>query len=76
MLETYTRLLRLDPLTPRQRRQARLSAFCGGLGLRGLHEHREAAWVGSWLGTLPRVRAGCPAGWASQAELERAQAWA
>ena len=42
-LETYTRLLRLDPLTPRQRRQARLSAACGlllgfrlklGLGLR------------------------------------------
>ena len=25
--------------------------------LRSLHAHREAAWLGSWLGTLPAVRA-------------------
>ena len=40
-----------------------LSLRCGGMGIRSLHERREAAWVGSWITTLPRVRSSCPEGW-------------
>ena len=58
-------------MTPLQRQQARLSLRRGGLGLRSLHERRSAAWVGSWLTTLPRVRASCPDGWAGKELLTR-----
>ena len=47
------------------------------MGLRSLHERRSAAWVGSCLTTLPRVRASCPAGWAGKDLLTRdGPAWA
>ena len=39
--------------------------------MRSLHQRRSAAWVGSWLTTLPRVRASCPAGWAAKDLLTR-----
>ena len=70
-LATFTKLANLDGLTPLQQKQARLSLRRGGLGLRSLHERRFAAWVGSWLTTLPRVRASCPAGWADKETLTR-----
>ena len=46
-LATFARLAQLDELPPTQTRQARLSVRRGGMGLRSLHERREAAWVGS-----------------------------
>ena len=70
-LATFTKLAGLDELTALQEQQARLSLRRGGMGLRSLHERRAAAWVGSWLTTLPRVRAPCSAGWASQDTLTR-----
>ena len=70
-LGTFAKLAQLDPLTPLQERQARLSVRRGGMGLRSLHQRREAAWVGSWLTTLPRVRDSCPAGWAGKREIAR-----
>jgi len=76
-LATFAKLAGLDDLTPLQEKQARLSQRRGGMGLRSLHERREAAWVGSWLTTLPRVRDSCPAGWAGKAQLTRdGPAWA
>ena len=69
MLASFTRLALLDGLTEEAAEQAQLSLGRGGFGLRSLHKTREAAWVGSWLGTLPRVRESCPDGWASKAEL-------
>jgi len=76
-LATFTKLAGLDALTPLQEKQARLSLRRGGMGLRSLHERRAAAWVGSWLTTLPRVRAACPAGWAGKELLTRnGPAWA
>ena len=59
---TFSKLAHLDALSPTQARQARLSVRRGGLGLRSLHQRRDAAWVGSWLTTLPRVRDSCPEG--------------
>jgi len=70
-LATFTKLASLDNLTTLQQQQARLSLRRGGMGLRSLHERRSAAWVGSWLTTLPRVRASCPAGWAGEDLLTR-----
>ena len=65
VLASFTRLAQLDGLTEQQAEQAQLSLGRGGFGLRSLHKTREAAWVGSWLGSLPRVRESCPDGWAS-----------
>ena len=74
--KAFQRIAQLDELTPAQLKQARLSLRRGGAGLRSLHEHREAAWLGSWLTTLPRVRRSCPEGWAGKEELTReAPAW-
>ena len=76
-LATFAKLAGLDTLTDLQAKQTRLSQRRGGMGLRSLHERREAAWVGSWLTTLPRVRASCPAGWAGKEMLTRnGPAWA
>ena len=77
VLATLAKLGQLDALTANQAEQAQLSLGRGGLGLRSLHATRGATWVGSWLGTLPRVRDSCPAGWASRALLTRddAPAW-
>ena len=76
MLASFTRLAQLDGLTEHQAEQAQLALGRGGFGLRSLYKTREAAWVGSWLGTLPRVRDSCPDGWASKAELTRGNyAW-
>ena len=69
VLASLTRLGQLDGLTEQQAEQAQLSLGRGGFGLRSLYKTREAAWVGSWLGTLPRVRESCPDGWASKAEF-------
>ena len=71
VLASFTRLALLDGLTEEAAEQAQLSLGRGGFGLRSLNKTREAAWVGSWLGTLPRVRESCPDGWASKAELTR-----
>ena len=71
VLASFTRLALLDGLTEEAAEQAQLSLGRGGFGLRSLNKPREAAWVGSWLGTLPRVRESCPDGWANQAELTR-----
>ena len=76
MRKAFQRIAQLDELTPTQLKQARLSLRRGGAGLRSLHDHRDAAWLGSWLTTLPRVRRSCPDGWASKEELTReAPAW-
>ena len=56
VLATLTRLAQLEGLTEQQAEQAQLSLGRGVFGLRSLHKTRGAAWVGSWLGTLPRVR--------------------
>ena len=63
-------------MTEHQAEQAQLALGRGGFGLRSLYKTRVAAWVGSWLGTLPRVRESCPDGWASKAESTRGNyAW-
>ena len=69
VLASFTRLALLDGLTEEAAEQAQLSLGRGGFGLRSLNKTREAAWVGSWLGTLPRVRESCPDGWASKAAV-------
>ena len=76
METTFAPVGQLDALTPQQAAQARLSLRRGGARLRSLHARREAAWLGSWLTTLPRARAFCPEGWASKEELSRDEAWA
>ena len=54
-LAIFTKLANLDDLTPLQQQQARLSLRREGMGLRSLHRRRSAAWIGSWLTTLPRL---------------------
>jgi len=76
-LAGYEKLLTAKLTTLPQQTQAALPARLGGSGVLRFKELRAQAWLGSWLGTLPAVRALAGAGLASCAVLTQGSAsWA
>ena len=76
-LEAYEKLLTAKLTTPAQQTQAALPTRLGGSGMLRFKELRAQAWLGSWLGTLPAVRALAGGGLASCEVLTRGSAgWA
>ena len=75
--ETYEKLLTAKLTTTSQQNQAALPTRLGGNGLLRFKELRAQAWLGSWLGTLPAVRALAGEGLASCAVVSQgAASWA
>ena len=56
-LDSYEKLLTAKLITQPQQTQAALPTRLGGSGLLRFRGLRAQAWLGSWLGTLPAVRA-------------------
>ena len=76
-LEAYEKLLTAKLTTPAQQTQTALPTRLGGCGMLRFRELRAQAWLGSWLGTLPAVRALAGAGLASCEAVTRGPAgWA
>ena len=76
-LSTYEKLLTAKLTSSPQQTQAALPTRLGGSGLLRFKELRAQAWLGSWLGTLPAVRALAGAGLAScEALTQGSQSWA
>ena len=65
----YEKLLTAKLTTLPQQTQAALPTRLGGAGLLRFKDLRAQAWLGSWLGTLPAVRALTSAGLASREVL-------
>ena len=55
LLEAYTKLAELDPLTDAQAGQCQLPLNLGGRGLRSQERVAPAAWAASWAHCLPEV---------------------
>ena len=70
-LAAFEKILTAKLVTPPQQTQAALPTRLGGCGLLRFKELRAQAWLGSWLGTLPAVRALGGAELASCAVLTR-----
>ena len=56
-LAGYQKLLSANLTTPPQQTQAALPTRLGGCGMVRYEELRAQAWLASWLGTFPAVRA-------------------
>ena len=57
VLEAYTKLAHLDPLTAEQATQCRLPLRLGGRGLKSQQQLAPAAMAASWAQCLPEVLA-------------------
>ena len=76
-LASYEKLLTAKLTTPAQQTQTALPTRLGGNGLLRFKELAAQAWLGSWLGTLPAVRALAGPQLASSEEVSQGSAgWA
>ena len=76
-LEANEELLTAKLTTPAQQTQPALPTRLGGCGMLRFRELRAQAWLGSWIGTLPAVRALAGASFASCEAVTRGSAgWA
>ena len=76
-LASYEKLLTTKLTTDPQQTQAALPTRLGGCGMLRFKDLRAQAWLGSWLGTLPAVRALAGRGLAScEAFTSGSASWA